>query len=1211
MSHATRQNTLYLFILICSIAAFSLYPTAIVMARSPGQDSLDRGTLLYKEGDFQKARDAFNEATKQDPALIKAWENLGWAHYKTGNSKEALKIWTMLLKVEPQNADVLNALGVYYLETENWEPSIKWFSKALRADPSRDTVRLKYGDAYEGAKKWNQAISQYKQILENHPHDLQALHRLVRVYERSGNITKGIETLNQYLSGISVKDTQSEYKLARLYAKQGNLFYGKKKYQQAANAYKTALKWRPAYPQYLKNLGWSYWHLSQWKSCEKIWLSYANKFPNNKEPQNLLTRLYMRLGRHQKALASISRSLELDANQPDEQLNRARALFASQQYKAAKTLSGRLSKRYPKHLAINTFWGEILMQYHDFKRGQKQWRKVLNLGSDSPRAYYYWLKSQYEEGNYAAAVEKAQKYLKKNGPNRHILEFLRDDALAQNDIKTAIIYASQMLDYPEIAKNPRSWLDLAELYKETFQYAEAKQVLNDALAHHPENTAIQIKLADLNRVQRNYIKALGMFTELYDRHPYNFHAFAGVFTSLNGIQQYGKALNHIKRNERSFFKEYDLATKKARLETLLRKDGAPYPKASYSAIYIPMLLYHGLNKREQSRNLSVKLFDDQLHALQKAGYTTITVQELEKMVDQYAPFPEKPILITFDDARRDSFQLADPVLKRYSMKATMFVPTSKTVPDHPFFADWDTIGQYRRTNRWDIQSHGHEAHEPIDIDGHGNKGFFLSNYQWLPYQQRNETDDEFNKRLSNDYRVNVKILKQQFPNDSIIGYAFPYSEAGQESGGNVQDAWKINEADFDRYFRFGFIQDTNGYNRIVPGDRQPKFLRRVGVAHNWNGAQLLRHLISQHPVNQEKLEQAKPYNQRGSYTKSKALLYKLRDEEPLMDEEVRYQLSSVAYQQALYREAERHLTGDDGSFDMVHTSAREVNLHNKILWWNRPRLGLKFRYFSDSDDRDNTYWSARFNYPLRGPVDIWAEPGFVEFNQKGEPSLDGTKMTIGVDWRATEMFHVSTSGRLRMMDGSDNTVNGWLSTRYGTNNQHVKLRIGREDIDTLEARQADILTNSFAGNYFGRFYDLWRVNLAAAHREYTDDNSRNDFRFDWRYELPTIPYWQVGFDVGYSDTERDVELYYSPQELIGINLNVFYQRIFDADWALNVKLGLGAGKETDESTQPGGRFHLDLNKVWHHRWRGHMAFDYAQTPSYDSAAISAGLTFRF
>lgn len=1203
-----RSYIVYLFSLVLF---FSLYPAATVTARSPGQDALDRGTMLYKAGDYKKALDAFKEAVEKDPALMKAWENLGWAHYKTGNPNEAQKVWTMLLKVEPDNADVLNALGVLHLETEKWSSAIKWFSKALRADPGRNSVRLKYGDAFEGAKKWNKAISQYKQVLKKRPHDLQALYRLVRVYERAGNISKGIESLKQYLTDIGSKDTQSEHKLARLYAKQGNWHYDKNGYEQALASYQAALKWRPLYPQYLKNIGWSYWHLSKWQACEKIWLRYAGHYPRETEPHNLLTRLYLRLEKHDKTLASVTKSLALNANQPDAQLNKARALFASQQYQKAKSLSERLSRRYPMHLAINTFWGELLMQYHDFKRGRKQWRKVLDLGSKSSRAYYYWLKSQYEEGNAVAAVEKAEAYLKEQGPDRHILQLLRDDALARNDIQNAIYYATKMLDDPMIAKNPRSWLDLAELHKDLFQYSQARNVLISGLSHHPGYTAMQLKLADIHRVQRNHILALRMFTILYEQHPYNHHAFSGVYASLNGNRQYIKAMNHLERNERSFLKDYDLDTAKTRLATQVRKKDMPTPNTSDQAIYIPMLLYHGLSKREPSRNLSVEAFDDQLRALATAGYTTITVQELEKMIDGRQPFPQKPVLITFDDARRDSFQLADLVLERYGMKATMFVPTSKIVPDHPFFADWSKIGQYRQSNRWDIQSHGHEAHEPIVIDVQGNQGFFLANYRWLPYEQRRETPEAFKQRLQNDYRLSIKILKEKFPDDSIVGYAFPYSEAGQESGGSAQDAWKINEVNFDRYYRFGFIQDTSGYNRVVPGDSRPKFMRRVGVPHNWNGARLLHHLVSQHPVNQAKLEQAKPYNQRGSLARSKALLYQLRHEVPLMEDETRFHLATIAYQQGLYRDAAKNLSGGEQKKDKMNVSARELELRQKINWWNRSRLGIKYRYFSDSDDRSNTYWSARFDYPLPSPVDVWVEPGIVDFNQDGENSLEGKEVAVGFDWRAAERFLMSGSGRLRMMDDSDNSANGWLSMRYGSKNQYLKLRIGHEDIDTLEARLADIQTDNIAAEYFGRFYNLWSIKLMGIHRNYTDDNRRNDFRLDWRYDLPKVPYWQVGADVGYSDTEREEDLYYTPQGLVAANVNVYYQRVFDADWALNAKLGLGAGKETDDSTQPGGRLHVDLSKTWRYRWKGFLAFDLSQSPSYDSTTVSAGITFRF
>ena len=55
------------------------------------------------------------------------------------------------------------------------------------------------------------------------------------------------------------------------------------------------------------------------------------------------------------------------------------------------------------------------------------------------------------------------------------------------------------------------------------------------------------------------------------------------------------------------------------------------------------------------------------------------------------------------------------VLERHGLKATMFVPTGRILHDHPFFADWKTIASHAGSGRWNLQSHGHHAHDPITV----------------------------------------------------------------------------------------------------------------------------------------------------------------------------------------------------------------------------------------------------------------------------------------------------------------------------------------------------------------------------------------------------------------------------------------------------------------------------------------------------------------
>lgn len=281
-------------------------------------------------------------------------------------------------------------------------------------------------------------------------------------------------------------------------------------------------------------------------------------------------------------------------------------------------------------------------------------------------------------------------------------------------------------------------------------------------------------------------------------------------------------------------------------------------------------------------NLSVDLFDSQLQALQSAGYQTITLRELGRMVDGKEPFPPKPILITFDDARIDAFLLGDPILAKYGMKATMFVPTAKILDQNPFFADWNRIRRYAATGRWDLQSHGDHAHDLIPIDSAEQIGGFLVNRLWIKEQDRLETREEYLQRLEIDYQQSRRLLEREIAGLDLIGYAFPFSEAGQENIGNEPRAAEFNEKLLEKYFRFGFVQDQNGYNAIERGPSSPgRMLRRFSVPRSWNGPQLLAYLTSQHPGFAATFRVGQSYYWSGHYEKARAVLSGSRAKPPL------------------------------------------------------------------------------------------------------------------------------------------------------------------------------------------------------------------------------------------------------------------------------------------------------------------------------------------
>ncbi len=105
---------------------------------------------------------------------------------------------------------------------------------------------------------------------------------------------------------------------------------------------------------------------------------------------------------------------------------------------------------------------------------------------------------------------------------------------------------------------------------------------------------------------------------------------------------------------------------------------AEAPVHNYRGV-VPVLLYHGIDAVPRSREpysttpaefarQRAMLSGDGFHAISIAQYARFAGRDVEEL-------PDRPILITFDDGRLDSYQGADAILARYGMRATMFVIT--------------------------------------------------------------------------------------------------------------------------------------------------------------------------------------------------------------------------------------------------------------------------------------------------------------------------------------------------------------------------------------------------------------------------------------------------------------------------------------------------------------------------------------------------------
>ena len=72
-----------------------------------------------------------------------------------------------------------------------------------------------------------------------------------------------------------------------------------------------------------------------------------------------------------------------------------------------------------------------------------------------------------------------------------------------------------------------------------------------------------------------------------------------------------------------------------------------------------------------------EVLEDHLEWLSVQGYTTIDLDTLGDILDGRIEGPEKPIVITFDDADRSVLNLVAPALEQYDMQATILVVSEK------------------------------------------------------------------------------------------------------------------------------------------------------------------------------------------------------------------------------------------------------------------------------------------------------------------------------------------------------------------------------------------------------------------------------------------------------------------------------------------------------------------------------------------------------
>jgi hypothetical protein len=201
------------------------------------------------------------------------------------------------------------------------------------------------------------------------------------------------------------------------------------------------------------------------------------------------------------------------------------------------------------------------------------------------------------------------------------------------------------------------------------------------------------------------------------------------------------------------------------------------PLPEYDAA-VPVLLYHGINGSHDHYSVTRKQFAEQMMMLKRANFRTINVEQyLRFLKGDRSGLPIRPILITFDGGRWDSYQGADAVLARYGYRATMSVIAGE-IGHGPFYADWNELRRMRASGRWDIELEAGLGAKNIRAGAKADQRPFYGNVRVFA-DGRRESFAAYQRRVTSDIDLGVTLLRSQLPGWEPRMMALPFGDYGQ------------------------------------------------------------------------------------------------------------------------------------------------------------------------------------------------------------------------------------------------------------------------------------------------------------------------------------------------------------------------------------------------------------------------------------------------
>jgi peptidoglycan/xylan/chitin deacetylase (PgdA/CDA1 family) len=215
---------------------------------------------------------------------------------------------------------------------------------------------------------------------------------------------------------------------------------------------------------------------------------------------------------------------------------------------------------------------------------------------------------------------------------------------------------------------------------------------------------------------------------------------------------------------------------------------------------IPILLYHSVDHRGDSRSTAPEIFERQLSWLADHGYRSLTLEEFDRALSAPSkPTPRKVFLLTFDDGYPDLATVVAPALRRYRFTGVSFLITGACPPAAAAAGNAASLaGSYIS---WE-QARALVSQGVVEFQSHSH-----SHHRW---DAKRGVDDEVATDLANS--VDMLAAQLRLPRKYFRHLAWPW--------GRCNEAWELIGKDLGLTYQH--IVQRGAVTRIGQTTRLPR-----------------------------------------------------------------------------------------------------------------------------------------------------------------------------------------------------------------------------------------------------------------------------------------------------------------------------------------------------------------------------------------------------